>query len=182
MGQILQKPSGRAKTMGEIQALLDQQSSENAFQEAKDQEELDVAANVSSSSNQLKQNLKEQSVEQAKKDKEQKKVLTTLPSRAVQTALDVTAEKKDQFVHTYNQVVDFFKSGWETLGNIATPGSIFLPVVILLLFFFVVFPVNGHSRFEWWFMAMTGQAEITGVIVQGPLTEQQTFNYLNTVL
>ena len=166
MGQILQKPTGRARTMGEIQALLDQQSSEDAFQEAKDQEELDVAANVSSSSNQLKQNLKEQekqAVEQEKKDKEQKKGLVSLPSRTAQTVLDTTAEAKDQVVHTYNQVTDFIKSGWETLGNVATPGSIFLPVVILLLFFFVIFPVNGHSRFEWWFMAMTGQAEITGV-------------------
>ncbi|SRR5258708_10375073 len=173
MGRILQKPTGRTKTMGEIQALLDQQSSEDAFQEAKDQEELDAAANVSSSSNQLKQNLKDQekqAVADAKKLKADKNRqqslmlhLAGLPSKANATLTRSVQNVADQVGNTYRSTKDFASSGWDQLGAIATPGSIWLPVTILLVFFFVVFPVNGHSRFEWWFMAMTGQAEITGV-------------------
>ena len=46
--------------------------------------------------------------------------------------------------------------------NLPTPGSLAFPLIILLVFFFLLIPVNGHTRFVWLWLAMTGQAEISG--------------------
>lgn len=48
-----------------------------------------------------------------------------------------------------------------TLETISTPGSIFLPITILLIFFFLLLPVNGYTRAQWLWMSMTGSAQIT---------------------
>jgi hypothetical protein len=46
------------------------------------------------------------------------------------------------------------------LGSIPTPGGITLPLVILLVFFFLLIPVNGHTRLTWLWLALSGNAAI----------------------
>lgn len=46
------------------------------------------------------------------------------------------------------------------LGSLPTPGSLMLPLVILLVFFMLLLPVNGHTRFTWLWMVITGDAMI----------------------
>jgi Fe2+ transport system protein B len=48
-----------------------------------------------------------------------------------------------------------------TLETISTPGSIFLPIAILLIFFFLILPVNGFTRAQWLWMSLIGDAQIT---------------------
>ena len=48
------------------------------------------------------------------------------------------------------------------LERLPTPGSLVLPLVILLVFFFLLIPVNGHTRLQWLWLVMTGNAEISG--------------------
>lgn len=44
------------------------------------------------------------------------------------------------------------------LENIPTPGSIALPLILLLVFFFFLVPVNGHTRFTWLWLVISGDA------------------------
>ncbi len=59
-----------------------------------------------------------------------------------------------------NRAIGLGKEAWDGLGNVATPGSIFLPVSILIVFFLLILPVNGHTRIEWLWLALTGGAKI----------------------
>lgn len=47
-----------------------------------------------------------------------------------------------------------------TLASLPTPGSLILPLGILLVFFFLLLPVNGHTRLVWLWLVLTGNAEI----------------------
>ncbi len=75
-------------------------------------------------------------------------------------------ERKDAFKASANNVVDKTGQVWRgataRLGSIPTPGSIILPLVALLVFFFMLIPVNGHTRFVWLWLVLTGNADITG--------------------
>jgi len=46
------------------------------------------------------------------------------------------------------------------IERLPTPGSLVLPLVILLVFFFLLLPVNGHTRFVWIWLTLIGNAEI----------------------
>ena len=48
------------------------------------------------------------------------------------------------------------------LERVRTPGSILLPVGILLLLFFLVIPINGNSRLAWLWLVITGNASLPG--------------------
>ena len=47
-----------------------------------------------------------------------------------------------------------------TIATVSTPGSIFLPITLLLIFFFLILPVNGMTRAQWLWLALTGGAQI----------------------
>ncbi len=47
------------------------------------------------------------------------------------------------------------------VGSVPIPGDLLLPLSILLLFFFVLIPVNGHTRAAWLWLTMTGNASLT---------------------
>jgi hypothetical protein len=46
------------------------------------------------------------------------------------------------------------------IERLPQPGSLVTPLVILLVFFFLLLPVNGHTRFVWIWLTLTGNAEI----------------------
>ena len=66
----------------------------------------------------------------------------------------------DQASHTAKRVGDTVGGVWDSIGRVATPGSIWLPIAVLLIFFFLLLPVNGYTRMQWLFLALTGQAQI----------------------
>jgi hypothetical protein len=46
------------------------------------------------------------------------------------------------------------------IGGVPIPGDILLPLSILLLFFFVLIAVNGHTRLMWLWLTLTGNASL----------------------
>jgi hypothetical protein len=162
----------RAATMKKIQLYLTEEDDVVAAnQTAEEQDALDVAANVASSKAQVQANLdaakaaKQAEIDQAKQEKalkEQGRADVVQAQRAVKFATSTYTTLHKNVTETADKVVDTAQSAWETLGNIATPGSIFLPISVLLIFFFLVFPVNGNTRMEWLFLTLTGNAKITG--------------------
>ena len=67
---------------------------------------------------------------------------------------------QDQAFHTADRVRDTAGGVWDSIGRVAVPGSIWLPIAILLIFFFLLLPVNGYTRMQWLFLALTGQSKI----------------------
>lgn len=48
-----------------------------------------------------------------------------------------------------------------SLGNVPTPGDIWVPFWILIFIFLVLIPVGGHTRLNWLWLVMIGHAELT---------------------
>jgi hypothetical protein len=76
------------------------------------------------------------------------------------------------------------------LEDIPTPGDLWVPLALLLFFFLVLFPVNGHTRIMWLWMTITGNAQIGGALPQPTMTpvtpqaqplntQQQLQNFIN---
>lgn len=69
------------------------------------------------------------------------------------------------------------------LERVSTPGSILLPVAILILLYLAVIPVNGYPRLAWLWFVITGNAALSGTgagIAQGtpppPLSQSAAQN------
>ncbi len=182
------KPSSRASQMKQIKEYLATQQLSPEEQKigeilakgqnisAQDQVALDQAAAIVSAKAQVKANLEEQErlkQEQLAEEKRQTALKRAglaaqaedivNKQRLISVATTAYSNAHDQIIGTSNKVTDATKSLWGSIGSVTTPGSIWLPITILMLFYFIVFPVNGHPRIEWLFLAMTGQAQIQGV-------------------
>lgn len=46
------------------------------------------------------------------------------------------------------------------LGSIPTPGGIWTPFWILVFLFLVMIPINGHTRLNWFWLALLGSASV----------------------
>lgn len=53
------------------------------------------------------------------------------------------------------------------LANIPTPGGIGVPLFILGFLYFILFPVNGHTRMYWLFLVLFGKASINAFPKRG---------------
>lgn len=47
------------------------------------------------------------------------------------------------------------------IGSVPTPGSIAFPLILLLLFFFILIQVAGYSRLGWLWLVLTGNARMS---------------------
>lgn len=136
-----------------------------------DQEILNKAAGVNSSVDNLKaETLRIKQEKEEKKAREEEEKKNYLKAKAdlikgkniVDTVTDAYSGAHETVMNTANKVTDTASNFWDSIGRWATPGTIFLPVSILLIFFFVLLPVNGHTRMEWLWLAMIGHARIKG--------------------
>lgn len=48
------------------------------------------------------------------------------------------------------------------IANVPDPGGLAFPLVTLFIFFMILIRINGHSRMEWLWLVLTGNAEIGG--------------------
>ncbi len=48
------------------------------------------------------------------------------------------------------------------VGAIPIPGDLIVPLALLLLFFFALIPIGGHTRLMWLWLTLTGNAQISG--------------------
>ena len=72
--------------------------------------------------------------------------------------------QEDALVRSANATINALGGTWRgaalTLEGIPTPGSLFLPLMVLLIFFLLLLPVNGHTRLVWLWLTLTGNAQI----------------------
>lgn len=80
----------------------------------------------------------------------------------------MTAQKQEQSAFdasakaTVSAAKSIVRGTGVRLAGIPTPGGITLPLVILLVFFFMLVPVNGHTRMTWLWLVLSGNAMISG--------------------
>lgn len=79
---------------------------------------------------------------------------------AIKAGTDAFKGVQEQVFNTASKVRDTAGGAWDSIGRVAIPGSIWLPVAILLIFFFLLLPINGYTRMQWLWLALTGQAHI----------------------
>lgn len=60
----------------------------------------------------------------------------------------------------YDAAANVTSGAGAKLEALPQPGSIALPLTILLTFFFLLLPVNGHTRAVWLWLALTGNADV----------------------
>ena len=106
-------------------------------------------------------------IEAAKVRKEQDRVDRETQAKTIQTAKDVSGiastvynDAKNQVDGVVNRASEFGLGVNATLEGVSVPGSIWLPITVLLLFFFLLLPVNGKTRAEWLFQTILGRAQI----------------------
>lgn len=102
-----------------------------------------------------------------KEDEKQKKEAAKAQSEEEKRVADIEAARQQQQQKvqglagaTLQQAGNIWRNTKVRLGDVPTPGSILLPLAILLLGFFILIPVNGHSRFVWLWLALSGNAQI----------------------
>ena len=97
-------------------------------------------------------------------DEQARRELDLVKKKQGEEAIKITGDTikgiQDQATHTAKRVGDTVGGVWDSIGRVATPGSIWLPLAVLLIFFFLLLPVNGYTRMQWLFLALTGQATI----------------------
>lgn len=91
---------------------------------------------------------------QAQTDEEKRAEKFSAQEQAKQDAFQSSANA------TANAVQGIVRGTGVALGSLPTPGSLILPLAILLVFFFLLLPVNGHTRLVWLWLVLTGNAEI----------------------
>ena len=106
---------------------------------------------------------------------DQERAQLTAREKAVQGITGYAGKQYERIDQGVNRVVDTGKGIWDDLSRIATPGSIFLPVSILLVFWLLLLPVNGHTRIEWLWLALTGNAHLSDIPTGGNTTSSSGF-------
>lgn len=106
-------------------------------------------------------------IEEARKTqlKEAAKTTTTVKTASdlVGTGAKIASDVRGSVNDTTSKVRETVGNVAGTLETVSTPGTIFLPVTILLIFFFLLLPVNGYTRAQWLWMSLTGSAKINAL-------------------
>ena len=76
------------------------------------------------------------------------------------TGAKIGADVRGNVDNTVSKVQDTVGHVAGTLEQVSTPGGIFLPITILLIFFFLILPVNGMTRAQWLWLSIIGDAQI----------------------
>jgi Fe2+ transport system protein B len=144
------------------------------YEEAKTKQQEIATKGLKQKQKSEKKTQKEREKEQKERKKEQKEAERQLKEAEKQQRRD---ERKAQIDHAVSQTKQFFGGLWHSLGGLGTPGTIWLPIAILLIFFFLLLPVNGHTRAMWFWLAITGNARIQSGSGSGasPFTVPRSF-------
>lgn len=82
----------------------------------------------------------------------------------VQQEMQDQLAQEDAFTRSANATTRALSKIWQgttnRLGSLPAPGTIIFPLAVLLVFFFLLIPVNGHTRFVWLWLVFSGNAEI----------------------
>lgn len=138
----------------------------------------------------LREEIEQAKIRKAEEDKRKQEELETYQrlKESSQIAGNIVSGVTGTTANIGSKAKDLADSTTSTLATVSTPGSIFLPIALLLLFFFLIIPVNGKTRAQWLWMALFGQARIgqqnaenptnssgSGDIAEQPTKEVSTF-------
>ena len=79
-----------------------------------------------------------------------------------QRGREVIQGARDQVTRTQQTVTRSANEVGAAIGSVPIPGSLLLPMSILLLFFFALIPINGHTRLMWLWLVLSGNAHLSG--------------------
>jgi hypothetical protein len=138
-----------ATTASEEEHTDEQHLTEERLKEAKRQagEEKETAQGMSA--------LQKEEARQAEKARKTAAAAASRPSGFMGLQTDVAKAP-------YEFVQNVASDTAATLERASTPGSILLPVLILIVLFLAVMPVNGYPRLAWLWFVVTGNASLTG--------------------
>lgn len=84
--------------------------------------------------------------------------------RQAQAELQAQQEEANAFERIAQSTTQAISSIWKgaqvRLSGLPTPGSLMLPLIVWLILFFLLVPVNGHTRFTWLWLTLTNNAAI----------------------
>lgn len=83
-------------------------------------------------------------------------------SEIQQRGREVIQGALDQVTRTQETVSRSASEVGAAIGSIPIPGSLLLPLTVLLLFFFALIPINGHTRLMWLWLVLSGNAHLSG--------------------
>ena len=83
-------------------------------------------------------------------------------SEIQQRGREVIQGARDQVTRTQETVSRGASEVGAAIGSVPIPGSLLLPLTILLLFFFALIPINGHTRLMWLWLVLSGNAHLSG--------------------
>ena len=99
--------------------------------------------------------------------------------RLIDEALAQRQAEKDVFEENANATLDAIgriaRNTSVQIEKFPSPGSIMLPLLVLLVFVFLLLPVNGHTRLVWLWLVITGNAS-TGGAAQAPIFSELAIN------
>ena len=174
MGELRNKnlatlAAGRADIAAEEQAKQEEEAAQ-PLNEPKTEEaaaELDEAAKKAKAKA-VKEKLKEQA-RLARERKEEEERLRQERLETINKTKDVvgiatqTAQSfNDVGARAYDRLAETASGAGKIIASANTPGGLFLPITLLLIFFFVLLPVGGNTRAKWLWKAMIGQSHIKG--------------------
>lgn len=145
----------RSSAMAQIQANMQRAETTPVSAQATDVAQPRPAANVDTPTVLTK----EQKAAQREEEKQQKAVLSE-QERLEQARLQQETRVQGLASSALQQAGNIWRNTKVRLGDIPQPGSILLPLAILLLGFFILIPVNGHSRLVWLWLTLSGNAHI----------------------
>jgi hypothetical protein len=97
-------------------------------------------------------------------DEEEKSARQKLIDEALQQREIEQKKREDAFYRSANATVNaaqsIVKGAAVRIESVPTPGSVMLPLIVLIVFFVMLLPVNGHTRFVWLWLTVTGNADI----------------------
>ena len=99
--------------------------------------------------------------------------------KIIDDAIRQRQEEKDVFQQSANDTVNAVQRVARNTGvaieRLPSPGSVMLPLLVLGIFFFLLLPVNGHTRLTWLWLVVTGNAS-TGGAAQAPIFSELNIN------
>jgi Fe2+ transport system protein B len=153
-------------TIAQIQAnLLEEDLSEESENtplpnsQEEEEKQLDQAVATLDPIKEIKER-KKQEEEEVKRLAQQKKEGIHNAQTVIRASTDTFKSAQEQVFDTADKIRDTAGGFWDSIGRVAVPGSIWLPIAILLIFFFLLLPVNGQTRAQWLFLSLTGQAHV----------------------
>lgn len=117
-----------------------------------------------------------ESKEDAKIRKAQEDLLGKEAAKKLQDEQEAEAERQKTLIGLAERALQSGKDAASTanvkIGGIPTPGNLVVPLVLLMLFFFILITFNGHTRLQWAWLVLTNNAYITPSIQTGQTTGQ----------